>query len=132
METNLFYATASGFVILSIVSYAWLLSELKKGLTATTWDDARKKRTFNLVFLSLLSWTVIVSLLALAGILGNFSSFPPRIMIVLVVPLVAILFATFSKPAKELLPLIPAKNIVRLQVFRVFVEILLWLMVLQS
>ena len=53
-------------------------------------------------------------------------------MVVLIIPMVTILIITFSKTTKELLPFIPAKSIVGLQVFRVFVEILLWLLFIQN
>ena len=52
--------------------------------------------------------------------------------IVFVVPLVAILVLTFSKTFREILIQIPPEKIIRLQVFRVFVEILLWMLLLQN
>ena len=42
------------------------------------------------------------------------------------------LMVTFSKTTKELLPFIPQKSLVGLQVFRVFVEIVLWLLFIQN
>ena len=52
--------------------------------------------------------------------------------IVFVVPLVAILVLTFSRKLKDVLIHIPPDKIIRLQVFRVFVEILIWMLLIQN
>ena len=132
METTNFYATACGFIVLTVVFYSLLFSELKKGLALTLWEEGRKKKIFNRSLLAVVLWTVFISALGLSGFLQDFSTFPPRLMIVLVVPLVTILFITFSGTTKELLRHIDMKNIIRLQVFRVFVELLLWSLLLQN
>jgi hypothetical protein len=122
----------AGFIIMTIVMLVLILSELKKGLTKTSFDEARRKSIFNKVLYAIIGWTVLISVLSLSGFLNNFSSFPPRIIIVLVVPLMTLIAITMSPVTREILAHIPAKNIVRLQVFRVFVEILLWMLVVQN
>ena len=128
----LFNSTAIGFAVLTVMMYVWLLKELKRALEKTPWEASRKKKIYKKVLYALLGWAISISVLSMMGFFHNFSTFPPRFMLVLVVPLVIILILTFSKTTKELLSFIPAKNIIRLQVFRVFVEILLWLLFLQN
>ncbi len=132
METTLFYSTAIGFVTITAISYVWLLHEFRKNLKKTTWDANLKNRIYNRVLYSVAGWTIFISTLSIAGFFQDFSTFPPRIMVVLFVPLITILIITFSKTTKELLPFIGAKSIVRIQIFRVFVEILLWLLFIQN
>jgi hypothetical protein len=79
-----------------------------------------------------LGWGILICLLAAFGVLANFSSFPPPMAIVLVVPLVVSLLVTFSKTLGALIPFVAAPEIIRLQVFRFFVEILLWLLYIQQ
>jgi hypothetical protein len=124
--------TQIGFIVLTIITYGVFFAELKKGIGRTPWDNARKKRVFNRVVFSIATWTIFISALSIAGVLSNFSSFPPRLFIVLVVPLVTLIAVTMAPATKEILTHIPATNIMRLQVFRVFVEILLWMMVMQD
>jgi hypothetical protein len=122
----------AGFIILTIVMLVLILSELKKGIAKTSLGEARRKSIFNKVLYAIIGWMSLISALSLTGFLNNFSTFPPRIIIVLIVPLIVMITVTFSSATREILAHIPAKNIVRLQVFRVFVEILLWMLVVQN
>lgn len=132
MDTTLFYSTATGFIILTVLIYSWLLRELKKALGRTDWEPSRKNKIYNKVLFAVSGWTIIISALSITGFFQDFSTFPPRFMIILIVPLIIILMVTFSKTIKELLPFIPQKSLVGLQVFRVFVEIVLWLLFIQN
>ena len=71
-------------------------------------------------------WSVVLILLSTTGFLSNFSTFPPRMVIVLVIPLAAILWFTFSGKSDIYLKRIPAAWIVHMQSFRVVVELFLW------
>ncbi len=132
MESVLPVVAPGGFVVLTLVVYAWLLMELKKALAGMDWDQVRKTRIYRRTLYILTGWTLFISGLAASGFLEDFSRFPPRIMIVLVVPLISMISLLFSSSLKELLHVIPVSSIIRLQVFRVFVEILLWLLFLQN
>jgi hypothetical protein len=124
--------TQIGFIVLTVVMYTLVMLELKEAVAKTQWTDGKKKSRYRRVLYSLIGWTVLISVLALSGFLQDYSGFPPRIMIVLVVPLITMIILTFSSSVKELLSIIPAENIIRLQVFRVFVEILLWMLFIQN
>lgn len=124
--------TEIGFIALTLVSYYFLLKILKAALEKSSFTDARKKKVFYVTVAGFLVWTVFISILASIGFFSDFSSFPPRIGIVLIIPLVTILLVTFSKTTKELLSLIPATSIIKIQSFRVVVEILLWMLFVQN
>ncbi len=131
-DTFIFHTTAVGFIVLTILMYSWVMLELRKALVCTPWEPGRKKSLYNRILLVLVGWAVFISVLGLSGFLQDFSSFPPRIMIVLFVPLAMLLIVTLSKTTKILLEFIPARSLVVLHVFRVFVEVLLWMLVLQN
>ena len=71
---------------------------------------------------------MLSGILSLSGFLNDFSTFPPKFIIVLVVPLVTIIWAIRTKTTREILQHTPPESIIRLQSFRVFVEILLWML----
>lgn len=121
-----------GFIVLTVVMYVLLLVELRKGIAATAWDDTRKKSTFSKIVITLLTWTIFISGASISGVLSDFTKFPPRVVIVLVAPMIGLLTVLFSNSTREVLMNIPAKSLVGLQFFRVFVEILLWIMFLQN
>lgn len=121
-----------GFIVLTVVMYVLLLRELRKGIAATAWDEARKKGAFSKIVITLLTWTIFISGASISGVLSDFAKFPPRVVIVLLAPMIGLLSVLFSNPTREVLMNIPAKSLVSLQIFRVFVEILLWMSFLQN
>jgi hypothetical protein len=121
-----------GFVALTLGAFAFLFIQIKSAVNKTEWSYSKKVR-FNLFFsASLIIWTLFVSIWSLSGRMGSFQIFPFNLMPVFVVPLIAIVAFVFSRSGKEVLQLIPIENIIRIQVFRFFVELLLWALYLEN
>jgi hypothetical protein len=129
---NLHLATQAGFILVTIVYFALLFKQLKLALSRSSFEAARKRKIFNGSLIGLIGWTIFISVLSLIGFFTDFSSLPPKIAIVLVVPFVVIVWISTTRTVKELLMLIPEKNLVALQSFRIFVEILLWMLFLEN
>jgi hypothetical protein len=128
----LYLITQIGFVTLTVVFFFLLYREFKIALPATSLTDAQQRKFLN-TFAGLLTlWAVTVSAVSITGVMGNFNIFPFNLGPLLFIPLIAILLFTFSRTMKEVLPHIHPARIIRLQVFRVFVEILLWFLFLDS
>lgn len=117
---------AAGFVALTVISFWILFRILKTGIAATPWDETRKKGIRTILLAVFIGWPTILLAVSATGFFSDFSFFPPRMMIVLVIPLVTIVWFTLSATAREILLHVPAADLLRLQVFRVFVELLLW------
>lgn len=132
MESTNYLIVRSGFLILTILFVGMLRLEIFDALKKTSFAEEKKKSIRFWVWTSLIGWFVLVSGLSMSGFLQNFFSFPPRMMIVLIIPLVSILLITFSSTLKEILKHIPPHNLIRLQVFRIFVEILLWMLFIEN
>jgi len=126
MESTLYYLTSAGFIALTLICYVFLYRELRTGIALTAWSDDQKRSIRWRFLAGTTIWALFLLGVSATGFFEDFTAFPPRIMIVLGVPLVTIVLVVFSKPVKELLPHIPPRSIIRLQVFRVFVELLLW------
>ncbi|HEY9046866.1 MAG TPA: hypothetical protein VIN08_13275 [Ohtaekwangia sp.] len=121
-----------GFVILTFVYYRLLLRELRQALGRSSIPAYRQKNIVRGVTIAIIIWTTFVSILSLSGILSDFNSVPPRIMLVLIIPLISILWITFNRTTADVLQHISAASIIRLQSFRFFVEILLWLLFIEQ
>lgn len=78
----------------------------------------------------LLAWLALLAYLADSGFFTDFSSVPPRIIFALLPPVLIILFLTGSGKTTALLGGLPAGWLIGAQVFRVPVEIVLWLLYL--
>jgi hypothetical protein len=132
MNPSFYTITQLGFVALTLAAYGWTLHTFNEGMLSAGFSAERRKRSFRRPVVILCAWVFFISYLSFQGFFSNFSSFPPRMAIVFVVPLITILIWTFSKALKEILIHIPPENIIRLQVFRAFVEILIWMLLLQN
>lgn len=130
MNVPLYFWTQAGFLLLTLVSFTLFLREIWKGIALTEWPPARKKRVKRGVVGALLAWAGFVAAWSLSGTMENFSIFPFNLMPVLLIPLISLGFLLASKGFSQLLRNIPAATMIRLQSFRFFVEVLLWMLFL--
>lgn len=120
------------FPIIAIVFFWLFYRELSKGISLSNFTDEKKKTIRTRIVLGFLVWTAIISALSISGFLSDFTKLPPRPLVALLIPLVVIIWATRSSITTEILRHIPPQNIIRLQSFRVFVEIILWMLFLKN
>lgn len=79
------------------------------------------------VILGMFAWLSALFILGTNGFFAEFESFPPRLVLALVVPIGILVFLSFNKAFGELLDHLKLAPLIYLQTFRVFVEIVLWL-----
>jgi hypothetical protein len=125
---NMYLFVQAGFVVLTVLFFGLLLRELHVALSTTPFEISRKKKILRNTILSLIAWAVLVSTLSISGVLSDFTTLPPKLFIVLIVPLVTVIWILRSETLREILVHVPAESLIRLQVFRVFVEVLLWML----
>jgi len=128
---NTYPLIQAGFAAVTIIFYGLLFKILNKGLNATDFSAGRKKKIQRITLLSIGIWTVILSILSLTGFLSDFSTLPPRQLIMLIVPLIGIIIAIRSEAGTAVLKNTPVQSLIYLQSFRVLVELLLWMLYLQ-
>lgn len=121
-----------GFTALTVIFFYLIHREFKLALPKSSLSADQQNRFIRMITLAILIWGIIVSGLSLAGIVGDFSLFPANIAPLLFIPFVAIVIFTLRKQTREVLKHIPQANIIRLQVFRVFAEVLLWMLFIEN
>ncbi len=114
------------FIGLTIVCVALLAKLLFDATDKSNLESLKKNRFKVSVFASFILWAIFVSVWSLSGKMGDFKMFPLNMMPVLAVPMIAILYFTFSKSTQPIIANLSQANIIALQSFRVVVEILLW------
>ncbi len=77
-------------------------------------------------------WLILLFTLAKNGFFAVTTSFPPRLIISIVVPSIAILLFAFSTIGVRLLNAVPAHSLILMQSFRIVVEILIWYTYVES
>lgn len=128
MHDPLYFWTQAGFALLTIVYFTLFLRQIAKGIALTGWHSARKKSIMRSVVGALLAWAAFVAAWSLSGTMEDFSIFPFNLMPVLLIPLIALGFLLTSKGFSAVVGNIPPAAIIRLQSFRFFVEVLLWML----
>jgi len=131
MKTT-YFLTQLGFAAVTFVTYYFFFKVFHKSLYATPFPAARKRKLFRNTLLAIAGWTVVVSALALGGVLGDFRALPPRLPLVLLVPLIATILVVRTETVKVILQHTHPASLIVLQSFRVAVEVLLWLLFIQN
>ncbi len=127
MNPSAYPLTQLGFAALTLLCLALVVRGLWRTLTAMDYPPARRNRVVTATALGLAAWLAFTAALALTGLAGDFSAFPPPVMpLVLLPPLVASLVLTFSGKFGAVLRHVPVQWLLYLQSFRVAVEVLLW------
>lgn len=127
MNNTLFPAVLLSLCCLLCIVF--LVFGLRSVLARTFGDEGRQSRTLRTVLLLLGGWMLLLGVLALRGAFADFSKIPPRPGIAMLLPLPVILWIAFSKRGKELLKHTPPHWVLYLQSFRIIVELVLWLCV---
>jgi hypothetical protein len=128
MNSAYYYLAAWGLVTLVLIYGGILFHYLKNGLEEAGLQRSLLKKALAIIGV----WTAVITALSLSGFLQDFSTFPPRMMLVLIVPLVSIITLSFSANLGKILATIPPHKLILLQSFRVFVEVFLWMLFLDK
>lgn len=113
-----------GFITLSAICITLVFIGLYK-----TGKKLNKGSRLAHTFLGIIiGWILLISILAIKGILSDFSSVPPKMGIVLLPPMIIAFYLTFSGKMDKILISTPQSWLIGIQSFRIAVEILLWLL----
>lgn len=129
---TLSFVSGAGFVGIAIVFYYLFYKHLQGAIARTPWPDARKKTVSRGLLIGFFGWSILIAVVSLTGFTTNFEMFPFNITPFVILPLVLTLALLFTKGLRELLEHLPLKVLTQLQVFRVFVELILWLLFIQN
>ena len=128
----IYFITTVGFPLISIVSFFFFIKELRTAIEKTSWSVEKKRKIMRSILGGLMAWALVVSIVSLTGFASKFQLFPLNILPMVLIPLVIVLVLVFSNGSKIIIYQLNLKVITQLQVFRAFVEIILWLLFIQN
>lgn len=115
METFTFKFISAGFILLTLVCLTAVLLALRKA-------GGNPFRTLVIIGL----WLAGISIAATQGFFADFSTIPPRMIIVLVVPIIGLILLFHDRKFVHFLEKVPLSWPIWIQAFRIVVEIFLW------
>lgn len=117
----------AAYFVLTAICLLLIIRGLHFGLDKSSLSPEKKKSFSQRFYIIVGVWIVLISVLSLSGFLSNFEGLPPRVTLVLIPPMIAMLiFTARSKSLKTVLKAIPIQWLLYLQSFRVVVELMLW------
>ncbi|GAB3836256.1 hypothetical protein [Hymenobacter jeollabukensis] len=129
MKTLLYLLAAGLFVAVVAVVLAAVLLGLRRALRGAASGNPVPRRALPLTAAALAFWLGLTAALAAAGAL-SFDARPPRLLLLLPLPLLATVLLARSAAVGRLLDALPRAGLLYLQSMRVAVELVLWLLFL--
>jgi hypothetical protein len=112
--------------ILALLSVAVFMLGLKWSIQRTGWTQSKKNTIFYRVLFFTMAWIIIVGALAVKGVFSDFSTLPPRPVILILLPLPVVIYLSFTRTFREIVQQVPLHWLIAFQSFRIAVELLLW------
>ncbi|KUG06584.1 hypothetical protein [Solirubrum puertoriconensis] len=129
METNALQGASALFIGLVVALYLLVLRGTYQAFRQQGPQSAATARSRTLVAAAvLLLWLAVCAAVAGSGFLSDFNARPPRLMLVLPLPLLTAVWLARSEAVGRLLDAMPRAGLVALQSFRVLMEVVLWLL----
>jgi hypothetical protein len=132
MNAPLYFTAQAGFILVTLLYIGLFVREIRRGILLCPWPEGRKKKLIRFIIAAVVLWAAFLTVWSLSGKMSDFGIFPFNLMPVILIPLVAVVVLGFSKSTEEILTHVPPDNLIRLQSFRIFVELMLWALFIEN
>ncbi len=127
MDPTIYLLGQLVIVLLTFGLISTLIYGLRHALSVLRVKAERRQRLVFFVVAGLAMWLSILAVLAWRGFFSHFAAVPPRLLFVVVPPLLAIALLLFSRKVRLLLLAVPPGWLIYAQSFRILMELFLWL-----
>jgi len=101
---------------------------LRRSYLALKADYDQQTKVVKFVFYTLILWLSLTAILSIGGYYSNFRYLPPRIFVLgILPPLILTMVLCFSKSFTKILQRVPPAWLIKVQSFRILMEVMLWL-----
>ncbi|HEX2682729.1 MAG TPA: hypothetical protein VHL77_02280, partial [Ferruginibacter sp.] len=107
------------WILLSFVCLAVILFGLYKALLRIDHLKTKRRKIFIMFTVSISVWLCLLSVLAYNDFFKDFSKFPPRPALAILIPLPFVSMFAFSRTGTKILQAVPAQWLVTVQSFRI-------------
>lgn len=124
----LLYTTGQLIIIVLVIGLInSILFAVKHAGVKLEWSESKQRNTKTILITIAAAWLTLLSFASWSGFFSDFSVFPPRILFVFIPPLILTLFLLFWPDFWKLLKQVPKSWLIYIQVFRVIMELFLWM-----
>lgn len=123
----------SGLVIVIVAALLYTIYyALNYAFTKLEYTPRKKAKALAVTFIFLAGWLIASAVIAFKGELLDFTATPPKLMLIILPVTLFVIYISISSSVNKLLTVIPARWLVYVQSYRVFVELALWLLLLKN
>lgn len=122
-----FYINSLLFLTVLLI-IAFVFYSLKHALSTMNTPAGKKKKYYIVTAVIITGWLITSALIAFNGTLFDFTSTPPKLMLIVLPPVLAISYLSSSTRVNALIREIPSSWLVYIQSFRIPVELFLWML----
>ena len=126
-----FYISLFLILITAIILY-FIYYGLNYSFTALGFSSKRKNISLLIAIVVICVWLAVSAILASNGFFADFNSLPPRILVALIPPSLAIGYISASERVNNILRVMPKSWMIYAQSFRFLMEVFLFLMLLNG
>jgi len=116
------------FYIAITVVFFCLIYSIFYGLNREGFEKEQVNKFTALVAGSVFIWLALTAALSMYGYFGDYESRPPRILVAVVPPILAVMYIANSTRVNRLIDVIPKQWLVYAQSYRILTELVLWLL----
>lgn len=120
------------FILLTLSLFFMFMNGFRYGINRVDYSEAKRSRNFIIVPSVLVFWLGLLAVLSLEGFFLNFDSVPPKFAFIIIPVVLAIVFFVFSGKLDNILKKIPMAWLINFQMFRIAMEIILWLLFVEN
>lgn len=116
-------------ILISVLCFVCIITimwGLQRVLSRSGYSKAVQTSVFNKTGIAIFVWILFIGILAVKGVLSDFSTLPPRPLFIILFPLPVLLWVAFSAKGTALLKKVPPHWLIGMQAFRILVELFLW------
>lgn len=119
------------FLLLVAGVFTWMFVGLRRVLVRTGWAPERQMAVFFRVLAAVIAWAAVLTGLAFTGFFASYTAMPPRMPLAIIVPLAVMVVLVLSRGGTGLLEVMPPQWPVYAQTFRIGVELMILVAVLE-
>lgn len=115
-----------------LIIVIFVFYSLKYALRSMNAPALKIKKYYIVTALIITGWLVTSALIALNGTLFDFTSTPPKLMLIVLPPVLALSYLSSSTRVNTLIREIPSSWLVYIQSFRILIEVFLWMLLARN
>lgn len=119
-------------IIIVVIILFCLYYGLNYAFTALGFSSKKKNISLLITFTVICGWLAVSAALASRGFFTDFTSLPPRLLVALIPPSLAIGYISSSQRVNNILSVLPKSWMIYTQSFRILMELFLFLMLVSS